>query len=246
MTARNKRIRALLDDKIILGWNALMNTACSKAFEATGNEQYRQMAINNMRFLFEKFAINNTSEFHHTWKNDKAKYPAFLDDYAFLIQALIQLYETTSDTNWLLKAKEITAYVIDHFSETETGFFYFTKENQPDIIVRKKEIYDSAVPSGNSVMAYNLYKLSVFFDLPDWKRRSTDMISSIAKVITRYPTSFGVWNCLLMEIISGTSEIAIVGQNAGEVHKKLLQEFIPHRILMASLTGENAFPLLRG
>ena len=67
-----------------LGWNALMNTACSKAFAATGNEDYRQLAIDNMQFLLEKFASDNPNEFYHTWKNDEAKYPAFLDDYAFL------------------------------------------------------------------------------------------------------------------------------------------------------------------
>ena len=88
---REKRVRPHLDDKIILGWNALMNTACSKAFAATGNEDYREMAIDNMEFLLEKFLCKEANEFHHTWKNERAKFPAFLDDYAFLIQALIHL-----------------------------------------------------------------------------------------------------------------------------------------------------------
>ena len=109
---RSKRIRPQLDDKVILGWNALMNTACSKAFGATGTESYRQLAIANMQFLLSAFSGKNENEFHHTWKNDIARYPAFLDDYAFLIQALLQLQEITADSSWLERAKSITEFVI--------------------------------------------------------------------------------------------------------------------------------------
>ena len=108
LSERSKRVRPLLDDKIILGWNGLMNTACSKAFMATGKDEYRQLAIENMQFLLDRFAAGDDNEFSHTWKNDKAKYPAFLDDYAFLIQALIQLQEVTGDSGWLIKAKACT------------------------------------------------------------------------------------------------------------------------------------------
>ena len=121
---RNTRIRPLLDDKIILGWNALMNTASSKAYAATGNEEYRDLAIANMQFLLEKFYDKNSESFFHTWKNEEAKYPAFLDDYAFLIQALIHLQEITADTIWLKQAKIIAEFVIDSFNEPETVFFF--------------------------------------------------------------------------------------------------------------------------
>ena len=188
---RNKRIRPLLDDKIILGWNALMNTACSKAFAATGNEEYRQLAIDNMQFLLEKFASDKPDEFYHTWKNDKAKFPAFLDDYAFLIQALIHLQEITGDTEWLFKAKAITESVIENFSEPDTGFFFYTRADQEDVIVRKKEVYDGAVPSGNSVMAYIISAFH-YFDKAEWKQRSFRNGNVSGPGITRYPTSFGV------------------------------------------------------
>lgn len=242
---QNKRIRPLLDDKIILGWNALMNTACSKAFEATGNEEYRQLAISNMHFLFKKLNNENQNEFYHTWKNDHAKYPAFLDDYAFLVQALIQLYEITADTEWLTKGKEITEYAVAHFSEEQTGFFYFTNDRQQDVILRKKEIYDGAVPSGNSIMAYNLYRLAIFFDIKEWKERSFNMVGSIVNIITKHPTSFGIWNCLLLEIIMGTHEVAVVGKGAAAIHKNLLKQFIPQRVLMVSENDNNDFPLIK-
>ncbi len=241
---RSKRIRPQLDDKIILGWNALMNTSCSKAFSATGKEEYRELAINNMNFLLDRFAAADGKSLHHTWKNHSAKYPAFLDDYAFLIQALIQLQEITADKKWLLKAKALTELVLENFSESETGFFFYTPADQKDVIIRKKEMYDGAVPSGNSVMADNLYRLSILFDKNDWKQRSRDMISSLGKAITRYPTSFGNWACLLQEIITGTNEIAIIGENFSKIHQDVLREFIPHRVLMAAATGDNSYPLL--
>lgn len=243
---RNKRIRPQLDDKIILGWNALMNTACSKAFSATGNETYRQLAISNMNFLLVKFAAVDGKGLHHTWKNNVARYPAFLDDYAFLIQALLHLQEITADTKWLFKAQSFTELVLENFSEAETPFFYYTPERQKDIIVRKKEIYDGAVPSGNAIMADNLYRLSVLLDKSDWKERCLNMVSSLGKAIIRYPTSFGNWACLLQEIISGTNEIAIIGEDFSKIHQEILEKYIPHKILMAAATGEKALPLLAG
>jgi len=241
---RSKRARPLLDDKIILGWNALMNTACSKAFAATGIEKYRQLAIANMEFLLAKFNVNSSSEFYHTWKNDKAKYPAFLDDYAFLIQALIHLQEITADTKWLMIAKAIAEFVIQNFVEPETGLFFYTKKAQQDVIIRKKEVYDGALPSGNSTMAYNLYLLSIFFNKKEWKEQAIDMVSSLTKAIVRYPVSFGNWAVLFQEIVTGTHEIVVTGNDLLEIHNELLQQYIPYRVLMISATSASNFPLL--
>lgn len=242
--ARNKRVRPALDDKILLGWNALMNTAVSKAWAATGVEEYRQLAVANMQFLFDNLS-NKNGGFYHTWKNGQAKFPAFIDDYAFLIQALVELSEITMDTQWLIKAKGLSEYVIASFSE-EGGFFYYTEESQQDIIVRKKEVYDGATPSGNAVMAYNLHRLSILFDQPAWRQRSYAMAASLSKVISKYPTSFGVWNCLVMEIVTGTNEIAIVGKEAESYLRELLAGFLPHKVVMASFLEEKSFPLMNG
>src|SRR5687768_15616710 len=251
---RSKRIRPMLDDKVLLGWNALMNIALGKAFAATGIEEYRQLAIFNMQFLLKSFANGNSSEFFHTWKNGLAKYPAFLDDYAYLIQALNLLQEITGDTGYLIKANEITLFVIENFSEDESisseatssqpGFFFYTHKNQKDVIVRKKEIYDGAQPSGNAVMAENLYRLSLYLDNPPLKERAHIMLSILGKAITRYPASFGVWAGLLQEIINGTDEIAIVGTNAFLLQKQVLETHIPHKILMCSERQNSQFPLL--
>ena len=245
-SVRAQRIRPALDDKVILGWNALMNTACSKAFAAIGKEEYRQLAIDNMQFLLGNFVLENKTEFYHTWKNDVAKYPAFLDDYAFLIQALIQLQEITGDSKWIIKAKEITEWMENNFIEEDTGFFFYTGSKQKDVIVRKKEVYDGAVPSGNSVMAYNLYHLSILFDKGGWKEQSVGMVSALGQAITKYPTSFGNWAALFQELITGTNEIAVMGVNNGEIVKEILAKYLPHKVLMSSDTMKNELPLLAG
>ena len=241
---RSKRIRPLLDDKIILGWNALMNTACSKAYCATGRDEYRQLAINNMNFMLSNLKGKDDNAYHHTFKEGKAKFPAFLDDYAFLIEALIFLQEITADKQWIEKAKLLTNHVIQNFIEEETGFFFYTPVDQQDIIVRKKEEYDSAVPSGNSVMAYNLWKLSLLFDKKEWGEQSLQMASSLSNAISKYPVSFGNWASLLLEITEGTQEIAVVGAETSVVLKELLSEYIPHRIVMATGKEESNYPLL--
>lgn len=243
---RNKRIRPALDDKIILSWNALMNTACSKAFAATGNETYRQMAIENMKFLFLHFKQDGQEHYNHSWKNNKAKHFAFLDDYAFLIQAILHLQEITGDVEWLVKAREIAEFVIRNFGEADTGFFFFTDIKQADIILRKKEVYDGATPSGNATMAYNIYQLSILYDIPGWRKRSEKMVASLSNPIIRYPTSFGIWASLLMEMIYGTDEIAVVGKDPYFLSKQVLAEFIPHKVFMKSTMSNEKLPLLMG
>ncbi|HNR15685.1 MAG TPA: thioredoxin domain-containing protein [Chitinophagaceae bacterium] len=243
---RNKRIRPLLDDKIILGWNALMNTACSKAYEATGNESYKKLAIDNMHFLLTSFTNEGNLPYHHTYKNGAARYPAFLDDYAFLIQALLRLQEITGETKWIEKAKKLTNHVIENFSEADSPFFFYTTAGQKDIIVRKKEVYDGAVPSGNSIMAYNLHLLSILCDERDWAQRSRAMLTSLGNAIIRYPGSFGNWACLLQEIIQGTNEIVVTGENLSALHREILKQFIPHRVMMVTEKPDNNYPLLEG
>lgn len=244
LSERNKRIRPGLDDKIILSWNALMNTACSKAFAATGKEQYRQLAIDNMQFLFDHFKSRTGDHFYHTWKNNKAKNPAFLDDYSFFIEAILHLQEITGDAEWLFKAKEITEYVIKNFGDTETDLFFFTDLKQEDIILRKKEVYDGATPSGNATMAYNLYRLSILFDIPGWRKRCEKMIAFLSNVMVRYPTSFGIWANLFLEITAGSEEIVVIGKSASQLAYEVLAEYIPHKVFIFSTITNKKLPLL--
>ena len=243
---RQKRIRPALDDKIILSWNALMNVALSKAFAATGNDEYRDLATINMEFLTTHFKNKSNEYFHRTWKNNQAKNFACLDDYAFLVQALLHLQEITGEVDWMFKAKDITEYVMKNFYEEETDFFVFTDSRQNDLIFRKKEVYDGATPSGNATMANNICRLSILLNIPEWKTRAERMVSSLSNVIVRYPTSFGVWAMLLAEIGDGLKEVVVVGRGASILAKRVLAEYIPHKIFLVSETGKEQLPLLTG
>ncbi len=242
LAERAKRIRPLLDDKIILSWNALMNAAYSSAFAALGNEAYRQKAIANMDFLLTTF--RKEKGLWHVYKEGVKKFPAFLDDYAYLIKALLQLQQITSNQEYLHTAKELAEYVIDHFSESETGYFYFTEEGQADIVVRKKEVYDGAVPSGNSIMADNLAQLGILFDLPEWKERSVKMLLGLQDAVVRYPGSLGVWASLLLKQSKGFTELAVVGNNFEAMRDEIIRLYIPHVILQSSAKSHRTFPLL--
>lgn len=245
MAQRSTRIRPQLDDKVLLGWNALMITAYAKAFAALGKETYRERAVNSMAFLEARLS-GNAGGWFHTYKNGKARIPAFLDDYAYLIQAYIHLQEITGTGAYLLKARNLLEWVITHFEEAETGFFFYTHSNQQDVIVRKKEVYDGAVPSGNAVMAHNLYYLSIVFDQPVWAERSETMLRSLGKAVSQYPGSFGVWAMLAQLMTMGMQEIAIVGQQARDFLCPVLERFVPNKILQTEETNSSDFPLLAG
>lgn len=243
---RNERVRPGLDDKILLGWNALMNTAYSKAYAAFGDKNYRRRAVGNMSFLLDRFQKNNAPSFYHTYKNGEAKYPAFLDDYAFLVQAMIHLQEITSDPQYLQRARTLCEHVIEKFGDTDSGFFFFTNSDQTDVLVRKKDLYDGALPSGNSIMAWNLYYLGVVFDLPAWKERSVRACSSLYDVVMKYPTSFGVWATSILGLSYGVPEVALTGQHIQKLLDEFLRTFIPFRVFQSSTLETKDFPLLAG
>ncbi len=244
MEVRSGRIRPQLDDKILLGWNALMVSALCRAAAATGETSYKDRAVDNMRFLLKAFKQDDGG-FAHTYKNNVARYPAFLDDYAYLIAALIQLQEITADPEWLKIAKSLTELVVSQFS-TDDDLFYYTPDGQNDVIVRKKEIYDGAVPSGNSLMLWNLHQLGVIFDQASWKERAYKMAGSLQDASIKYPGSFGVWALFLVSVTYGIPEIAIVGEESTAVSNEFLRTFIGPYIFQSATLSNDTFPLLAG
>jgi uncharacterized protein len=245
MAYRDKRVRPLTDDKCLLGWNALMNQGFAAGYAITGKEAYKQIAIANFHFLEENYK-NEQGQWHHTWKNGAATIPAFLDDLAYLIQACIQLQEITGDTNYLLKAKSIAAQVIADFEETTTGFFFYTPQYQTGILLRKKEVYDGATPSGNATMAHNLFYLSHVFDIPAWEERAKHMLTTMANAVEKYPTSFAVWAGLLQTQLAGYTEIVVTGQQAKDHLYPILEAYIPHKLLVSGEQATIVSPLFEG
>ncbi len=156
---REKRIHPYKDDKILTDWNSLMISSLCKAAQTFNENKYYQAAKNSTEFILSKLRDNEGSLLHR-FREGEAGIISNLDDYAFFIQALIDLYETEFDIKYLKTAIELNEYLIKHFWDNENGGFFFTSDEAEKLIVRQKDLYDGAIPSGNSVAALNLLRLA--------------------------------------------------------------------------------------
>jgi len=244
---REKRIKPGLDDKILLGWNALMCTGFAKAYEATQHDMYRQIVKDNLAFIFNKFQQEEGSiALYHTYKNGTAKYEAFLDDYAFLIAALLDAYEIIFDTRYIDKASQLTDFVIEKFFDKTHQLFYYTSDNQTDVIVRQRQIYDNATPSGNSTMVSNLQRLGLILGREDYTEIAENMLQKMHHAIVNYPTSFGRWAEALASQVYPYAEIAVIGKSAENMAAQINEQYIPHKVIMAVQEEDETYPLLLG
>lgn len=240
---RSKRIKPSLDDKILLSWNALMISAYTRAFQALSTEGYRKTAINALEFILTHFK-NPEGGYFHTYKNGQAQYAAFLEDYAYLIEALLDVYSVSFDKKYLYKAQELTDFVLDNFWDNADNLFYFTSRTQTDILLRKKDLYDSAMPSGNSTMMKNLGRLAVIFDKTDYKNVHFAMLSTMADAIKMYPTSFSKWASGLISVVHQPFEIAVLGADFYDKAVQINAAFLPNSIVMAGHMQDTELPLL--
>jgi uncharacterized protein YyaL (SSP411 family) len=145
-----------------------------------------------------------------------------------------------------MKAKELTENVINNYNDEDATFFYFTAANQTDVLIRKKELYDGATPSGNALMAENLMVLSLFFNIDEWRIRAGKMIEHINSIAGKYPLSFGYWCLNLQALIKGYSEIVITGEEHLQVQREIFREYIPIKIMQSANRENNYWPLLQG
>lgn len=246
MAKRNTRVRPGLDDKLLLGWNGMMLTALSKAAAALGDDNYIARAKELARFLQQIFSDKETGAGLHSYKEGRARFPAFLDDYATWIQGLIHLQEVTGEENLLLEAERLTEIVLRDFPDENDLFFYYTAAGQEDIIVRKKEVYDGAVPSGNALMCWNLSQLGILLGRSEWSERADAMLKAFGSTVSRYPGSFGVWANLLLGQVNGLKEIVLKGAGQEILRKNLLKLYLPIRVLQSGSGKGEKFPLLEG
>ena len=245
LKARAKRIRPGLDDKTLLSWNALQCSAYANAYAALGIEKYKTAAEKNIQFLLSEMADENSDQLFHTYKNGKAQYAAFLEDYAYFIKALLDIYSINFDQSLIKQAERYLVLVQENFFDEEDGLFYFTSEQQSDILVRKKELFDSAMPSGNSTMVGNLFRIGLILDKEGYKKQSARMLLMVKKSLLNYPSSFSRWTSELLNFIYPVKEVAILGEAAFQVAGEINRLFIPGKLLMASKTEEENYPLLK-
>jgi len=240
---RFTRIKPQLDDKIITAWNSLMLTGYVDAYRAFGEEKYLNKAIKNADFLL-KNVISNENELTRNFKNGKATIPAFLDDYAFTISAFINLYQATFEEKWLYKAKELTNYTVNHFFDSETGMFFYTNKNYSNLIARKMEIADNVIPSSNSEMAKNLFKLSLYFEEKSYAQKAKQMFTNVQKDANNNIRYYSNWGILEISLVKEPYEVAIIGSDFQKVRKTLDQNYLPNVIFLGG-RKEGSLPLLR-
>jgi uncharacterized protein YyaL (SSP411 family) len=243
---RAVRIRPDLDHKVILGWNAMLIVGFCKIYAATGNTQYKDAAVECIDWLEGNLYHEKEQYFYHSIANGKPKAKAFLDDYANLIQAYIHLQETTGDTSYLFKAKKWMDYVLLHFIDEDGLYFYYTAAYQKDVIIRKKESYDGAQPSGNALVCSSLSYLGQVFDLSQWRQQAEKMIHSIRPSLLQYPGSFGFWAQSFYQMSTGMIELVGVGPTVHESLAALNAPFLPHTIRMLSQVENDRIPILKG
>lgn len=242
---RSKRIRPGLDNKIIAGWNGMMMKGYVDAYKAFGEEKFLTLAIRNASFILDNLVEANGS-MHRIYKKDLAAgvpSSAFLDDYSFVIDGLIALYEATFDERWLTEARRLCEYVMKNFFDAGTGLFFYTSQTDKELIARKHEIMDSVIPASNSSMAMNLFKLGHLFQDELYLSQSAEMLRTVFPSIKTYGSAYSNWGILLMNVVFGVYEIAITGPESERLRAELENNFIPNKILLGGSSG--TLPLLQ-
>jgi uncharacterized protein YyaL (SSP411 family) len=229
---RLKRIKPGLDNKILLSWNAQMMKAYCDAYSVFKKEEYKIRAQEQLDFLLKKFYTEE--KLIHAFSGAKA-IPAFLDDYALLIEALISAYQISFNESYLLTAKELNEKVLEDFFNTQTGLFYYTASDT-ELIVRKTEIMDNVIPSSNSIMAHNLLSLAKYFGISEYRDMAETMLGKIAPKLEKYPSYFGNWFSLLKRIRFPEYELVISDENPLQALEEV-NDYLPH-ILLAGVNGD--------
>lgn len=238
--SRSVRVRPGLDNKILASWNGMMLRAYTDAYRVFSDEKFLTSAKRSAEFITQNLLQNNI--LIRVYKSTDSL-DAFLDDYAFIIDGLIGLYESTFDEHWLLLAKQLTDHAILNFYDEESGLFYYTSSKSEELIARKAEITDNVIPSSNSAMAHNLFKLGHFFNADHYLKISNQMLRTVQPHIIRYPSSYSNWAALLLLRIHGIFEIAITGSEAEKKRLEFEKYYVPNKILLGGSTG--TLPLLR-
>jgi uncharacterized protein YyaL (SSP411 family) len=210
LTARQKRVAPGLDNKIQLSWNALMNTAYSTAFLSTGHLEYLEVATKNMDAI--KLKCDNWKNIRHILNND-AQVNYFLEDLAYLGEALLMLYQASGKAVYVLDALEIAKLIDNEFNFEDSVFYSFARQNQADNLLAKAEYYDGATPAANSVIHGFFQQLSSLSNDIQWQSKAEAMNPAILSGLKQFPSSFSNWAMHFTMQFAGMKEISINPEN---------------------------------
>jgi len=230
---RAKRKYPRLDDKILTSWNGIMLKGYVDAYRVFNDSLFLEIALKNARFIELKM-IKEDGTLFRNFKNGQATINGYLEDYGTVIDALVSLYEVTLDEKWLMLSKNLTDICFDNFYNSATSMFYFTSEKDVKLIARKMEIEDNVIPSSNSMMAKNLFKLSHYFDNEYYLKTSTQMLNNMIKDMQNYGSAYSNWLDLYSNFTENYYEIAVSGKLALEKIKELNKQYLPNKLICGS------------
>ncbi|MDQ2999849.1 MAG: thioredoxin domain-containing protein [Fibrobacterota bacterium] len=259
LAVREKRIRPGLDDKTLISWNALMAKGYVAAYRALGEGEYLEAARRNLEFLLGKGRRPDGGLFR-TYKAGKVgeasgdqgdrgdqggrfSINGFLEDYAFMAEALASMYQATFQEKWLKAARELIEYAIAHFRDPVSGLFHFTSDLDTPLVARKMEIMDNVTPASNSSMAKALFTVGTCLGKQDWPDMAAAMLNQVKKEMAGYASGYSNWGMLALNLASPFHEIVITGPETETRRRELSLHYLPNA-LFAGSSSPSDLPLL--
>ena len=241
--AREHRARPALDDKILTDWNGLFIAALAQAARAFGNEHYLSAARRAMQFVITRMRAPGDGLLHR-YRDGEPAIPAFGDDYAFVIKGLLDLYESTFDPSYLLTAIELNTWFAAHFHDETRGGFFTTSDSAEILLVKKKEIYDGAIPSCNSIAFENLVRLGHLTGDSLYEQLASELSRTFAAPVNQSPSAHAWFLCALDSAIGPVYDVVIVGERDDEdtkaMNNGLWEQYLPHvLIVFKQLNGDD-------
>lgn len=230
---RNKRVKPATDDKTITAWNAMMITAYLDAFKVFHKKEYLEKAQKNAEFLMVK-CMTSEYRLNRNYKNGRSNINAYLDDYAFVIEAFLSLYDATFEPRWLTIANSINEYTVHHFYNKKLHIFNYTSSLDKPLISNNIEVEDNVIPSSNSVMANNLFRLGTITDNKSYIEMSTRMTAGVTQKMMQFPAYYSNWGRAIINQAYTPYEVVIVGDSAISFKNQLDAYYLPNIIVSGS------------
>lgn len=240
--AREKRNKPRLDDKVVTSWNGIMLKGLVEAYKALNKKKYLDLALKNAAFISTKL-WKPEGKLMRTYKNGKAEINGYLEDYSAVIAAFLSLYEVTLEESWLQNAKQLTDHCLDFFYNEHSGFFAFTSKEDTPLIVQHFEIEDNVIPASNSVMAENLYALSIYYESSYYEKINTRMLQTMIPSID-YPSAFSNWMNVFLNYSKEHQELAICSKNALDYSNEINSQYHPN-VTVAGCSQTSNLPFLK-
>jgi len=230
---REQRVRPGRDEKVLAAWNGLMLRSFALAACVTGREDYRETAVKNATFIVER--MKEDGRIHRSYKDGRARFNGYLEDYAMVADGLVALYEATFETRWLVEADALLDAVSELFWDEEKRAFYDTPADHEELVTRPRDVYDNAAPSGTSVATEVLLKLALLLDRDDYRQRAEDVLEELAGGMEKVPGGFGRLLCALDFSTSEPREVAVVGDPEAPDTRALLEAvysgYLPNKVV---------------